>query len=279
MADENVFADVPSEGATLDIDKAFERLETKEDKTPSESQSDTKEAQQASQGADNTLEEKPEPFHKHPRWIKTQQELKETREKLEKLETERASGQAITLPDWWKSQYGDTDESKERYEAVLKGELPWLKDQIIKEIEGKQQAEQTMGKQGEEYVETQLSEMSDEGLKFDRNRLLKFMVDFQEEYGAGSLVDTEGNYDFRKALKLMNKVEPDEPESKNVQKQLASQSGRAKASSTSSKGVPVRAHAGSTTRYCDRFFPSNAWTHRPHFGIQDWPRHGSSHGR
>lgn len=239
MDPENVFANVPGEGQSLDIDKAMDRLDAKETQTPSESQTENKEAQQASQPADNTVAEKPEPFHKHPRWIKTQQDLKETREKLEKLETERAQGQPVSLPDWWKSQYGDTDESKERYEAVLKGELPWLKDQILQEIRNDQQQEQQQTQAGEEYVETQLAEMSDEGLAFERNRLLKFMVDFQEEYGSGALVDPEGNYDFRKSLRLMNQLQPAQTEDKTVQKQVAAQSGRAKATAASSTGIPV----------------------------------------
>lgn len=237
--DPEIFADVPSEGNTLDINKAFDRLDAKETATPSESQPENKGAQQASQPADNTVADKPEPFHKHPRWIKTQTELKETREKLEKLESERAQGQPITIPDWWKSQNGDTPESKERYEAVLKGELPWLKDQILQEIRNEQQQEQQQTKQGEEYVETQLTEMKDEGAAFERNALLKFMVDFQEEYGAGALLDADGNYDFRKSLKLMNQLQPTEPQDKTIQKQLAGQSGRAKATMTSSQGIPV----------------------------------------
>lgn len=238
MEDE-LFADVKGEGNNLDIDKAFDRLDTKETQTPSESQPENKEAQQASQPADNTVAEKPEPFHKHPRWIKTQQDLKETREKLEKLETERSQGQPITLPEWWKSQNGDTEESRERYEAVLKGELPWLKDQILQEIRNEQQQEQQQTQAGEEYVETQLAEMNDEGLAFERNRLLKFMVDFQDEYGSGSLLDAQGNYDFRKSLKLMNQLQPADVQDKTLQKQVAAQSGRAKATASSSNGIPV----------------------------------------
>lgn len=241
---EELFADVKGEGNTLDIDKAFDRLETKETVTPSESQSENKEAQQASQPADNTVAEKPEPFHKHPRWIKVQSELAETRDKLAKLETERAQGQPISLPDWWKGQYGDTQESKERYEAVLKGELPWLKDQILQEIRSEQQAEQQQTKAGEEYVETQLAEMTDEGLAFERNKLLKFMVDFQGEYGSGSLLDSDGNYDFRKSLKLMNQLQPADVQDKTMQKQVAAQAGRAKATSTSSTGIPVVSRKG-----------------------------------
>ena len=237
---DDLFAEVKSEGQSLDIDKAFERLETKEDKPAPESQTEKKETDKASQEGANTSAEKPEPFHKHPRWIKTQSDLREAREKLEKLEKERSQNQPITLPDWWKAQHGETDESKQRYEAVLKGELPWLKDEILKEIEQKTQADQNQIKQGEEYVDTQIQEMTDEGLKFERNALLKFMVDFQEEFGAGALLNAQGDYDFRKSLTLMEKMQPAaEDTSSTIKKQLASQGVRGKASTQRQSTVPV----------------------------------------
>ena len=227
-----IFADVPSEGAGLEIDQALDRLSTKEDKTASESQPEKKEV----------AKEEVIPFHKHPRWQKTQAELKETREKLAKLEQERTQNQPTELPGWWKKQYGETEESKARYQAVTQkdGELEWIKSQILSELDNRVQTEQTQIKQGEEYVNTQLEEMSSEGLKFDRNGLLKFMVDFQAQFGAGALLDSEGNYDFRKSLTLMERMQPkDVDNSTTIKKQLASQGSRGKAAPTNSKGVPV----------------------------------------
>lgn len=239
----DLFAEVQSEGATLDIDKAFERLETKGEK-PVESQPTKEEAAAPSQGGEPEKDNTPEaqtPFHKHPRWIKTQEELKALREETIRLKEASSEGKGAELPTWWKNQYGDTDESKQRYQAVVQkdGELEWLKQQILGEIEAKTQAEQAQTKAGEEYVDTQLAEMSDEGLKFERNKLLKFMVDFQGEFGAGALLDTEGNYDFRKGLALMERTQPAQAPVSDVRKQVASLGARGKASSERPNGVPI----------------------------------------
>jgi hypothetical protein len=239
MNPDEVFADAKSEGAPLEINATFDRLDAKGDKS-SESQTGMK-TDKPSQGGGNTPEAKTEPFHKHPRWIQTQKELKETREKIAKLESERTQNQPAALPDWWKKQYGDTPESKQRYEAVVQkdGELDWIKSQVLESIKSEQQAQSSQKKTGEEYVNTQIQEMTDEGLKFERNALLKFMVDFQKEYGAGGLLDDEGNYDFRKSLTLMNRMQPQESkEDSTVRKQLASV-GRGKANSARSSNIPV----------------------------------------
>jgi hypothetical protein len=240
MSAEDLFANVPSDGAKLEIDQAFERLGAKEDPTASESQPEKKETEKPAQEGDNTPEEKL-PFHKHPRWIKHQQELIETREKLAKLESERAKTGEVVLPDWWKTQYGDTDESKQRYAAVVQkdGELDWIKQQVKEELRAEKEAESAHVKEGEEYVDTQVQEMTDEGLKFDRNELLKFMVDFQKEFGSGALIDTAGNYDFRKSLTLMNKMNPPAPAAANVQKVVAAIGARGKAAPPQANTVPV----------------------------------------
>lgn len=207
MEHDGIFAEVKSEGQALDIDKVFERLETKGE-TPVESQS-TKTDGEMTDKKEETPEEKV-PFHKHPRWIQQQKDLKETRDKLSAMEKERVP--TVELPKWWKDQYGETDESKERYQSVVQkdGELEWIKQQVKEDLKKETEAEQQSVKLGEEYVDTQLQEMTDEGLKFERNALLKFMVDFQEEFGAGSLLDSEGNYDFRKSLTLMGKLSKEE---------------------------------------------------------------------
>lgn len=237
MADE-LFADVKSEGATLDIDKSLERVDTKGEQS-SESQSETNTASASRKADESTSSEEKTPFHKHPRWIKTQQELKEMREKVAQFESSKPS--TPELPAWWKNQYGDTKESLERYQAVTQkdGELDWIKQSVLSEIDNRTKTDTTQMSEANEYVDTQISEMTDEGLKFDRNSLLKFMVDFQKEFGAGSLLDQEGNYDFRKALSMKNRMQPEEVEDASTKKQLASQASKSKASSGTSSQIPV----------------------------------------
>lgn len=242
-ADENVFAEVKSEGNVLDIDKAFGRLEAKEDKTASESQPEKKETVEPSQG-DTKTPEAQVPFHKHPRWQKTQETLKQYEARIADFEKKLAEkdSQTVEPPEWWKKQYGDTPESKQRYQQVTSkdGELDWIKQSILKEIDQRTQANQSQTKEAEEYVETQLQELTDEGQKFDRNTLLKFMVDFQEEFGPGSLLDAEGNYDFRKGLSLMQRLNPEQQdESGETKKALAAQASRSKSPTQQAAKIPV----------------------------------------
>jgi|SRR5579863_4824703 len=236
--EDNVFAEARSEGAPLEINAALDRFSARDDKTSSESQTGTKETDKPSQRGDNTPAEKT-PFHKHPRWIQTQRELKELREETARLKS-LGGNQPAEAPGWWKKQYGDTPESNARYQAVIQkdGELDWIKQQIKEDLRAETQAEQRTIQDGQEYVDTQLQEMTDEGIKFERNKLLKFMVDYQNEFGGKALLDDEGNYDFRKSLRLMNRMQPEE-ETPNVAKQVAAAGGRGKGNTARSTGIPI----------------------------------------
>ncbi len=158
MADE-FFAEVPSEGKMLDIDKAFERLDEKDQGgSPSESQPEKKAVSPSRKGEeDNTSsEEKPLPFHKHPRWIKTQESLAqfekrvaEYEEKIKSLESKSVSKE---LPQWWKDSYGDTDDSKKRYaeyESATQAERDRIKQEVKDDLQREVQEEQTQSTQGD----------------------------------------------------------------------------------------------------------------------------------
>lgn len=234
MAD--LFADVAGEGATLDIDKAFERLETKGE-APSESRTE-KEGDAA--GGTNTQDAPKE----SKAWAQMRREVKEAKETAAAAKAEaeslKSSSKPLELPKWYTDAYGDTEESKQHYLRITQkdGELDWIKSQVVTELDQRSQAEQKTATAGQEYVDTQFQEMGEEGLKFERNELLKFMVDFQNEFGPGALIDGEGNYDFRKSLSLMERLAPQE-QKENVNKTLASQASRSKVTSPSSSKIPV----------------------------------------
>lgn len=244
MSDE-LFAEVKGEGATLDIDKSFERLATKGEES-SESQPEKNTASPSEKGEESTSSEEKTPFHKHPRWIKTQETLNEYKDRIADFEKKFADlekgSKQVELPDWWKKQYGDTEESKtqyNQYETATQAERDRLKADIKADLQNETKQEQTQVTEGEQYVDTQLAEMTDEGLKFDRNSLLKFMVDFQEDFGAGSLLDTDGNYDFRKALAMKSRMEPEATDNTDTKKQLAANAGRSKVQAGSASKIPV----------------------------------------
>lgn len=221
-------ADVKSEGQSLEIDKSFERLaDNKEDKTSPESQPEKKETvkeptqkgePKAEKLKDNASDDKT-PFHKHPRWIKTQETLKDYEKRLADYETKMKEFEkknvSEVLPDWWKSKYGETPESRKGYSdyvVATQAERDRIKDEIRNELKTDSEKQSNSQKEADEYVNVQMAEMRDEGLDFERNELLKFMVDFQKEFGPGSLLDDKGNYDFRKSLALMQKMSPKAPD-------------------------------------------------------------------
>jgi hypothetical protein len=229
---DDLFAEVKGEGATLDIDKAFERLETKGEE-PSEASTEKSE------------EKTPDSSKDSGKWAEMRKAVKRAEEAAAKAtadaEAIRKGSEPVTVPNWFGRFEKETDEARlERFKAIVAkdGELDWIKQNVLSELEQRQQAETQTATAGEQYVDSQLEEMTDEGLKFERNELLKFMVDFQTEFGAGSLLDKEGNYDFRKSLALMGRFQPEEPEEK-VNKTLASQASKSKVNSPSTSKIPV----------------------------------------
>lgn len=239
MSDE-LFAEVKSEGEGLDIDKAFDRLATKGEE-PSESRTE-KEGEVPSEGDKTPVE----PPKESKRWAEMRREIKEAKDvaasAIAETEALKKASQPQELPEWWKKTYGETDESKtnyRNYNTATEAERNRIKDEVKQDLQKETQAEVAQTQDAEEYVETQMAEMSEEGLKFEKNELLKFMVDFQEEFGPGSLLDAEGNYDFRKALALKGRLDPPEPEDNSQRKQLASQAGRSKVSAGNASKIPV----------------------------------------
>ena len=167
---------------------------------------------------DNTLDEEKLPFHKHPRWKamyednkqkdKVINELLEFKNKFEPIaQAIQTPQQATPIPEWFKAVYGELPEVWEKYQTYTKEERTALKAELVNEIKQEQQATTQESTKWNDWVADQLKGMEEEGLKFNRNELQKFMVDWQDKYGALPL-DKEGNLDFRKSLNLMQEVKP-----------------------------------------------------------------------
>ena len=184
------------------------------------------------------------------RWMqmrKANRELKEqTAKALAEIESIKASKQeqpkTETLPQWWVNSYGDTAESQKAYQTYqdnTKAEKDRIKAEVLEEIRNEQQSEVKGSEEAQTYIDTELSDMKEDGLQFETNELMKFIVDFQKEYGAGSLLDGQGNYDLRKALTLMNRFNPPKPDnSTEIKKKLAGNLLKTKVNATESK-IPV----------------------------------------
>ena len=184
------------------------------------------------------------------RWMqmrKANRELKEqTAKALAEIESIKASKQeqpkTETLPQWWTNSYGDTAESQKAYQTYqdnTKAEKDRIKAEVLQEIKAEQQSEVKGSEEAQTYIDTELSDMKEDGLQFETNELMKFIVDFQKEYGAGSLLDGQGNYDLRKALTLMNRFNPPKIDnSTEIKKKVAGNLLKTKVNATESK-IPV----------------------------------------
>lgn len=226
-------ADFYTEGTPLFLDAL--PIDT-EETTPAESQPETKPEETPA------LENEEEmPFHKHPRWKKMQEdketlaeELEETKRKVEELSKTKVQEEPISVPNWWKEQYGDDEASEGKYKQYLTNNEEFkenLKSELKQELEAEQRAEETRTLEAKEkaeaYVDEQIEALKGQGKQFDRNELLKFMLDFEKEYNI-PIVHTEGdlkgNYNFEKAYELMTKLSPKEKnEVTSKKKEIASE--------------------------------------------------------
>jgi hypothetical protein len=247
MNDTNNNADVYTEGTPIFLDTPLVDIE---EKTTTESQTEIKQ-----EVTTEPKEEEEIPFHKHPRWKKMQEDkeilaeqLEETRKRVEELSKAPQKEEPISVPNWWKEQYGDDETSTGKYKQYLTNNEEF-KEQVVEEAINKikteqQQAEQSK-KEAEEkanqYVEESLETLKAEGKQFDKNELLKFMLDFEKEYNI-PIVYTEGelkgNYNFAKAYELMTKLNPKEKSDVIAKKkEIASETMNARPASTSE--VPI----------------------------------------
>jgi hypothetical protein len=250
---EEIIADVPNEGDKVEgtnaIDQALTNIQDKGEKTPAESQSGNKQlGKEPSQEGKNTPDEQNIPFHKHPRWIKLNQTNKDLQAKLAEIDArlqEREKAPATTapqeqMPQWWINAYGNTPESQQAYRTYQENtnaERQRIKDDILNEIQGAQKKEVLSQEEAEGFITGEIDAMHEEGLDFETNELMKFIVDRDKNHRP--LLDSEGNYDLREYLEIKNSLQPKLPDnSMETKKRIASDTLSSKTSPQESK-VPV----------------------------------------
>ena len=89
-------------------------------------------------------EEENVPFHKNSRWIKREKELKDLRMKVAEMELKKETqAQAITneVPDWWVTLAGDSQESKQAYDQLMKTSTQKAIDALKEESQSKSKEE------------------------------------------------------------------------------------------------------------------------------------------
>lgn len=239
MEEENVLADIKQEGTKLSdvgsVEELLSQTDEEETETPAESPTENNEAetepsQQGEEGEDapkNTADEKPLPFHEHPRWQKMQKELEEKEEALQALQEsvtelqEKPTQQDTTLPQWWQTLAGSDEVSKQaysQYQSENKGTRDAMRQELIEEQQQQAQEEQSESKKWDDWVVGEIQNLKDNGETFDENELRKVAVEMQP-------LDENGNISLSKSLeilKLQKQVKAN-PEAKKERKKIASQ--------------------------------------------------------
>ena len=226
---EESVADFPTEGSN-----PFEEVKSEEagTETPSESPAENKPTEQAaSPQAANTEDESKLPFHKHPRWKTIVDSNKAMKAELEEMrafrEEQRSQAQSkqptSKQPAWHSKIFGDDPQAWAEFESYDGERRDQLKQEIRQELEQKQVETAAQQQRYQQLNDDAFSEMEDEGLAFDRNRLMNFILEYNEEYH-NVPQNPDGTINFRSALKLMQQLKGDPSAEKSQErKKLASQ--------------------------------------------------------
>lgn len=228
---EDFLANVKKEGDTTPFDNL-------EKDTPPASPTDKEPVKDEPQEGDNTPADLP--FHKHPRWIERENELKSLRERDEerakeiadlkafKEETSKRYESDSEIPDWFKELYGDNKLAWQKYEQHEKTKEEEIERRVI---EKQQQATQQAAAETQhwnKWVDDELEKLKAEGNQFDRNELIKTMLDYRP-------TDENNNFDFKKGFAIYEALKSKEDPAKSIaRKQLAD------ATTTSTKGEPAK---------------------------------------
>lgn len=209
--------------------------------TPSDSPTEKETEKDKPAEGENTPEDNL-PFHKHPRWIERENELKTLRERDEqtarelaelksfKEETSKRFEPDSEVPEWFQKLYGDNKEAYKAYEVEHKRELAEIEQGIItRQQEAILQAEaenkkwlgwvDTGIKNLEKEIGIDLTSENDKDVNGNpvnatRNEILKLMLD----YGT---TDESGNYDFKKGYEIYKLMHQNDTNNSQDRKKLA----------------------------------------------------------
>jgi hypothetical protein len=223
---EQMLADIPNEGMEVTPseslpEKPTEVVEPVEGDVPTEEKSE-----------DNL------PFHKHPRWIERENELNELREREETMSRELAEIKAFKdsvdivdndIPSWFSELYGDNQVAWTKYAQHEQQRTEEIENRILARQQEAQVKEAQEGEHWNKWVDSEINKLQSEGATFDRNKLIKVMLDY-------SPTDANNNLDFKKGYGIYEALEgkPDTVKSE-ARKQLADTT-----TATSTKGEPTK---------------------------------------
>lgn len=185
--------------------------ETKEETPPASPGGDEPESKEDDEGASEDDEGKSKtgdedklpPFHKHPKWISVQQDLKELREfketalpLLENIGKAPSSEEKDEIPEWFSDLFGENESAWKKYRAYNAAERKQLREEITTELQQAEARKVDDQKRHDQWVDDEVQKLKDEGLKFDQNELLRTALEYLP-------TDANGNISFKKAYDIM----------------------------------------------------------------------------
>lgn len=173
------------------------------EETPSESSTEKEQEEVKPVQGKNTDEDLNTPFHKHPRWIERENELKTLKEKNEAYERDLtdlkqfkeqtsqrlASSDGSKVPEWFSTLYGDNAEAWEKYSEHDKASREEMKREILEAQQQQVVEKQEQEKYWNSWVDNEMGKLESKGLKFDREELAQVMLKTRP-------TDDKGNLDF-----------------------------------------------------------------------------------
>lgn len=212
---EDAFGEIGREGsdpfAELEKDTPSESLPEKEPEVIEE---------------DKATEGENTPFHKDPRWIRREEEAAHLREENARISAEVASLKEVTsklhtpvsIPEWFKELYGENESAWSKYSEREVQREQEIEQRVLQKQEAQRQEAQQETQRWSQWVDEEIAKLSAEGAVFDRNKLIKTMLDYRP-------TDENNNFDFKKGYEIYKKDEALEvkvaPEHSQARKQLA----------------------------------------------------------
>ncbi len=226
-----IMADVKPEGDT----DPFKDIEEKETTSESSTQKEP-EGEKPIQG-DNTDEDKT-PFSirwkNHAENLKAELETKH-QEEMAKLREEfdakiPPKQENSSIPEWFKHLYGENEVAWKAYSEHNQAEREQMKQELIQEQEANREKAQKEETYWNGWVEEGVKSLEALGLEFDRNALLKTMLENPKE-----VTNSLGNYDFNLGFKLYREQNPVQQVNSEARKKLADTTTKSSPSEKGSK--------------------------------------------
>lgn len=209
MPDDSFLANVEREG-DLNVRPDEEEKDTTTVPPPEKNQEDKPDSlseEKKGESSEPEKGEKPEvfqAFHKHPRWLQAQEELKELREfrdrvepLLSKIGETNKGEETIKIPAWFKTLFGEHQEAWDQYREYSQSERQALRREVLKELHEEQQKVSDADKKANEQIDKELQAIVEDeefgarakAIGFDlknkdqltnfRNELLKAALDYE----------------------------------------------------------------------------------------------------